>query len=893
MAKDKKAKKASKSGNTETVDATPTDETEFSVAGTKFTSDPGGSFAAILREQGDIDPAQQRMLDALASGVDASDAEIDAAARAKVASAMKETVANLDSGEAYSYVPPDTSRLPRDAERLMTEVLEHRGWMKRLGQFQMVEIINGAILESVNPWDTIDIAVNAPVGTGKTLAYLIACIAHRMRVVISTSTKGLQDQIMQEELPKLADDLMALYGFKLTFGMLKGKSNYPCLSSVNAILNGTTKDEDNNLFADFDVVPDDSDTAILKQIRARAEDAKATGNSLEFDAEHLLGSLSPDTRNAIRGSKRCAGKSLPWMEKPEGAEDGAFGDEVELGDGEYPDVPCQVAATSECIYRAAYAHNMASQIVVMNTTLLVYEIMRANSPMGGAMKPSILKGVGMVIVDEAHHLFQIISDAYSVELDFGVIKKEAADINKRLTKRYSTDAKKETFEEIERLIEHAEERCDAIIDDKDLTNTEYRQQLNEELNRLAIQVSHFVNRVTITAAKHEREHPSDQKLTQSGIPKVVAGMLYQLGELMDTVVSTAAKVNQGKREEGRKKVEHYNSLTVKGEDDLILQTVPIDVSFFREELTQSMRQDQPYAVKDDPENNRSVVTLSSGTITKNTPVVVGMRDPHYLDVESPFDPKKVRVLVPRDLPSVNAGNWLPEAWEIAAECIEVADGRTMFLTTSVRNMNEFHERAVKELGKKGFTIFKQGDMSKLELIDAFKTTKRAVLIGTRTFWEGVDVPGDPLIQVIIDKMMFPPQDDALFQARREFVSRRKPGDKSAPFMEVDVDFAAVMLAQGTGRLIRSVSDHGGIVVLDHRFVSARYSSKLTKLLPGEWSVTGDMDAYLDFMEWANPDTRKSGDDMPSPRGRDRDGNPTWFPLRKKPQGGTRNIARSA
>ena len=751
--------------------------------------------------------------------------------------------------------------MPIDARQILTDILMLRGWDKRLGQVQMVDVINNSIHNPEFRWTDIDIAVNAPVGTGKTLAYLVACLANKMRVVIATVTKGLQDQIMQEELPRLRKDLIELYGYELTYGTLKGKSNYPCARTVKMMLSGDVikNDPDNQLFSSIDIQPDQSDIPILEEIDKRIDLARATGDSLTFDAEHLLKRLRYDAQSHVRASKRCAGKSEPWVD-------------IDLNDGPnedilgglpiYAGVPREIACQSECIYRAAYAHAMDSQVVVVNTTLLIFEIMRANSPMGGETKPSILRGVGMIIIDEAHHLFANISEAYSVSLDFGGLKKEAADIVKRLNRRYSNpDTHIPSFNQIIDIIEQSEEALDNVIDDNSLTETIFRQKLGKELDQLAKSVEGFTLYVLSYAAKAEREKPSGIKLTQTGVPKVINSLIYALNEYMDNVTAISVKIIQGKQKEGKKKVDHFNSLSYSDADSdhLELKTVPIDVSFFRAELTRATKMANPYV----PERRdmRSIITLSSGTITHNTPAVVGMDEPIYLDVETPFDPAKVRVYVPLMYDPSHA-EWRDDAWVEIAQAIRKVGGRTLSLHTAIGRMNEFTAMARNELEPEGYTILTQSSgMSKLGLIEALRSTPKTVLFGTRSFMEGVDIQGSALSLVILDKIPFPQVDDAMFEARRQFVRKRhfdpkSPQAGSEAFIKVDVDFASVMLAQSFGRLIRSVDDVGGIMILDHRILTKGYSSKLTKLLPQDWAVTRDQVQFMKWLEWVNPDTRE-------------------------------------
>jgi len=757
----------------------------------------------------------------------------------------------------YNEIDPtgdeEKIKLPRDANVLLDDILKHRDWEKRSGQIKMVESIHSAIVDSY-PGATVDVSVNAPVGTGKSLGYIVAGLAAGKRMIVATSTKSLQDQLIKEELPQLKEDLKAIYGYDLKYSMLKGKSNYPCLSSVRAMLQ-TGDAEDLMLFDDLET-PDTRDLDTLREMVARAEKARETGNILEYDAEALMGRLQPDTRRNIVGSKNCAAQKERWLDVnkmknlPVDFEFTGIDELPEEIIHAASELPAKIACSGKCIYRSAYAHAMDAQIVVINTTLLAYELIKADSITSGeSLNPYLLKGIDMLVVDEAHHLFRILAEAFSVELNITKSMDLIDEITKKLVKRYGDDP---LFSNYRNSVLESERAINDIIDEDTETENEFRTNLSAALLNFG-GISHkFVEQLQTFASRHEMASPSGLALDKSGCPKVVSAMGAQISEdIIDNASKLAEQLDMVDSEN-----KHQFSLNFSDANQpLVIKSVPIDVSFFRKMVSRTSQMPNIYT-NDVGLLTPASVILSSGTISKQTPIVVGMKTENYVNVESPFDPERVRIYIPKNL-GVPRGrddrDWAHKAWREFADEIVKLGGRTLILTTSHQKCEEFTNIARESLPF-DFKVFSQKDrgMGKGQLISSFKSEEKAVLIGTTSFWEGVDIPGDDLNLVVIEKLPFPQPNDPIFNARREFVKERDGN----PFMEVDVDYASVMLAQGTGRLIRSTKDIGGIVILDDRVITKRYSQAIVSLLPSEWLFTQERKLFSDWISKVNPSNRK-------------------------------------
>jgi ATP-dependent DNA helicase DinG len=213
-------------------------------------------------------------------------------------------------------------------------------------------------------------------------------------------------------------------------------------------------------------------------------------------------------------------------------------------------------------------------------------------------------------------------------------------------------------------------------------------------------------------------------------------------------------------------------------------------------------------------------TLTTGGSFEHAKRELGVRDARELVVESPFDfEKQALLIVPEGLPSPQEPVFVDAVADVVARIVDLAEGRTLGLFTSYRNMNAAYER----LAGCGYRVLRQGDAPRTQLIEAFRKDVRSVLLGTESFWAGVDVPGESLSCVIIDRLPFPPPDDPVLDA----VSERDPDW----FQDFSLPRAIIAFKQGFGRLIRSQLDRGVVVVLDERLVTKRYGKKFIRSLP--------------------------------------------------------------
>jgi ATP-dependent DNA helicase DinG len=223
----------------------------------------------------------------------------------------------------------------------------------------------------------------------------------------------------------------------------------------------------------------------------------------------------------------------------------------------------------------------------------------------------------------------------------------------------------------------------------------------------------------------------------------------------------------------------------------------------------------------------------------------GLSDARTLRLGSPFDyAAHARLYIPRGFPKPNEPDHAASVAILAARCARALGGRTFVLTTTLRALQSVGERLRAEFEAQGdnIQVLMQGQIPKRQLMQQFLAQPRSVLVGSQSFWEGIDVPGEALQCVLIDKLPFPPPNDPLVEAR----VKRLESEGRNPFADYFVAEAAVSLKQGAGRLIRSETDRGLLVVCDPRMAGMNYGKRLREALPPMTLVATEAEA-LDWL----------------------------------------------
>lgn len=640
---------------------------------------------------------------------------------------------------------PD-SHLP-SVDELLSIAVNALGGSERQGQITMVEAVRKAID------DERHLAVQAGTGTGKSLAYLVPSIRHAMDtdtpVVISTATIALQRQLVDRDLPRLAEALGKELPHEPTYAILKGRRNYLCRYKATA--GWPEEDEQDQLFDPREV----SATGRMVQRIQEWADETETG-----DRDELVPGVS---EQAWRQFSVSAQECLGATRCPSGA---------------------------ECFAELARARAGEVDVVVTNHALLAIDAM-GDLP--------VLPEHDVVIVDEAHELVDRVTSVVTGELSETSVMLAVRRVG-RLIEQPLADQLMEAGEDLKALLSAAPPgRIDEL----------------PQVLGLTLQLIRDTAWRCVTALGPRNADKDDPD--KAGQRKAA---FTALDEVHDTAVRMLDAYGHAS-ESDRAEVVWLDGATDRRPP--LLRVAPLTVS--------GMLRDKLFG-------DRTVVltsaTLALGGTFDGLAAQWGLGDAknwHGVDVGSPFDHPRAGILyVAKHLPQPGRDGLPQQYLDEIAELIEAAGGRTLGLFSSMRAAKAATEALRDRLD---VPLLCQGDDSTMLLVKQFAEDEPTCLFGTLSLWQGVDVPGPSLRLVIIDRVPFPRPDDPLTSARQRHVAARGGNG----FMAVAANHAALLLAQGAGRLLRAQNDKGVIAVLDPRLATARYSGFLLGSLPPFWRTT--------------------------------------------------------
>ncbi len=685
------------------------------------------------------------------------------------------------------------TQLP-DVDVLLKAAVSGIGGTQRPGQVSMAEAVEQSMRSGQH------LAVQAGTGTGKSLAYLVPAVRHALgeggTVIISTATIALQRQLVERDLPRLTASLSELLGREPVFAILKGRRNYLCLNKVHG---GPADDPEDTLFDPRSV------SATGRQVTRLHEWAASTDTG---DRDELVPGVEDRAwRQVSVNARECIG-----------AQRCPFG--------------------TQCFAERARDAAAEADIVVTNHALLAID----------AMEDFLaLPEHDVVVIDEAHDLVDRVTGVASRELSGPAVeiavRRCGRLVNADLTGRLEAAAEGLAMAladsepgRLDVLSEHLETALATVRDGAAACAADLRSHSGgeEDTDRLATARSATVALDQLTenaermmtafgppiAARSEvvwLERPISEDSARADTlhvaPLEVAGLLADKLFRPRTVVLTSATLTLGGSFEPLAQQWGLPVLAASGPAAL-----GTDKSKAAEAKPAELKATTAKAAEPRSAEPRSAEPRSGGL------------DWTGLDVGSPFDHRRSAILyVARHLPPPGRDG-LSEAYLTELrELIEAAGGRTLGLFSSMRAARQ----AADELRDKlGVPLLCQGEDSTALLVSRFAEDETSCLFGTLSLWQGVDVPGRPLQLVVIDRIPFPRPDDPLASARQRAVGARGGNG----FMAVAASQAALLLAQGTGRLLRTVDDKGVIAILDPRMATARYSGFLRASLPPYWST---------------------------------------------------------
>lgn len=602
-------------------------------------------------------------------------------------------------------------------------------------QLEMAKAVEHALAERQ------PLVVEAATGTGKTLAYLVPAILSGKRVVVSTGTKALQDQLFHKDIPFLQSQ----WPTEIKAVQLKGRRNYLCRLRFEEM-------KSNPVFRSRE------DHALWPRILSWAAHTE-TGDRAEIDG------LPDDwsTWNDLSiGTEGCLGQKCPHYDA------------------------CHVTKARR---KAAMA-----EIIVVNHHLYFADLALKS---GGHAE--LLPNYDAVVFDEAHNLEETATSYFGFQVSNYRFVELIGDIRRALETENLDD------EDLEDGLTVLDKAYKTYLSNLTFGLYDGRYELAPHLEGPAGELSRDALRELSDALVEVARLVKASKL-----PDTSERLMDRAGELLSDLKFLTNCSDP--------KYVYFLELRDRG---TFLQAAPIDIAeLLRAKLLEA---------------HDSLVftsaTLSTGGNFDYFRQRMGMTggDEEYrvdtLLLPAVFDyAKQSLVYIPNRLPAPNHPEWLDNLCVVVKYLLELSEGRAFVLFTSYTNMQAAWDTLADELD---YPCFKQGDMSKREILETFRATPNAVLFATASFWEGVDVVGDSLSMVIIDKLPFANPSDPLTRARLALLDE---SGRNA-FMEYTVPQAALTLKQGFGRLIRSGSDTGVVAILDSRIAHKRYGRYFLDSLP--------------------------------------------------------------
>ena len=648
---------------------------------------------------------------------------------------------------------------------------KHPAYEFRRGQLQMAQAVEQALDERRH------LIVEAGTGTGKTLAYLMPVIRSGKRVIISTGTKNLQEQLFYKDVPFLEQALFTdpSSGARLSVCYMKGRNNYLCRKKLY----------------DLTDQPVLSGLEEIEQYRAIAawEKNTATGDRAE------LAEL-PET-------------SLLWH-KLDARADACTGQKC--------------SQWERCFITEMRRRAMESDIIIVNHHLFFADL-AIKLQAEGAPDAGILPEAAAVIFDEAHELEDVAGNYFGISVSNLRVDELARDVER------SMQQNRMTFASLSGAIGSLRERAQLFFSllpaGEGRFAFETRREFLEENGDEFVAMNQALTRLA-----GELESLQQKPEEVFNFVRRAQEIQVQLGFALESEDRNTVFwiERRGRFGSSRRYGATENSRDqFQGRQHVFLQATPIDVGPILRECLWSKLE---CAVL-------TSATLAVGGGFDYIRRRLGMEHARELVLPSHFEYERQAVMyVPPDLPDPRTPQFTARAAECIRKVLEITRGRAFVLFTSYAQMNDIYQRL---LGEVEFPMLRQGDAPKSALLEEFRLTPNAVLFATSSFWQGVDVQGEQLSCVIIDRLPFAVPSDPVVAARVKAID----ADGGNAFFQYQVPAAVITLKQGFGRLIRSLHDRGLLVLLDNRILKKQYGRTFIDSLPN-YKKTTEMRVVEDF-----------------------------------------------
>lgn len=638
----------------------------------------------------------------------------------------------LSIAEAFSPEGPLASGIP--------------GYRLRAQQLEMAERIGAAMAGNRV------LVAEAGTGTGKTFAYLVPALLSGGKVIVSTGTKNLQDQLFARDIPTVRKAL----GSPVKIALLKGRANYLCHYHLErALSDGRFISREDSAYAH----------RIARFAKTTKTGDKADCNDVPENSA-VWGMVTSTREN-------CLGQDCP--------------------------------NNKECFVLAARREALAADLVVVNHHLFFADVMLRDE--GTA---ELLPACNTVIFDEAHQLPETASLFFGDNVSTAQVIDLARDV-----------------------------RTEGLVSARDCL----------DLPKVCGVVEKAAKDLRLTLPVEAARFSLAQLEERMGFSNAVVGLIREM-EVFAALLETQAQRSEGLENCWRRAGELANQLKrwQKGADT--------DYVRWGETYTLSLQLNAtPLVVanimKKQMSGHPRAWIFTSATLAVQRDFghycgEMGLDGAESAFWDSPFDYERQALLyAPMNLPDPNSYDFTDAVIKAAFPVVEASGGRAFFLCTSLRAMRRTYELLAEHLGRAGLELplLIQGEGSKNELLERFRRLGNAILVGSQSFWEGVDVRGEALSLVVIDKLPFAPPDDPVLSAR---IDRMKQDGRNA-FMDYQLPRAVINVKQGAGRLIRDEADRGVLMICDPRLITKPYGKRIWRSLP-PMKRTRDLDTVKDFFQ---------------------------------------------